>query len=65
MGGHERSSDDDLGVDKLLVKGGALALLVGGGHQSVAGILEPLADTELILGGSEQTRLLLGVLTTL
>jgi hypothetical protein len=31
----------------------------------VTGILEPLADTKLVLGGTEKTRLLLGVLTTL
>lgn len=49
----ERSGDDDLGVNKLLVEGGVLALLVGGGHQSVAGILEPLANTKLVLGGTE------------
>lgn len=60
-----RSGDDNLSVDKLLVEGGVLALLVGGGHESVTGILEPLANTKLVLGGTEKTRLLLGVLTTL
>lgn len=65
LSGHERSSDDDLGVDQLLVKGGVLSLLVGGGHQSVTGILKPLADTELVLGGAEQSGLLLRVLATL
>ena len=62
---HLRSGDDNLGVDKLLVEGGVLTLLVGSGDESVTGILEPLANTKLVLGGTEKTRLLLGVLTTL
>lgn len=61
----KRSGDDNFGIDKLPVEGGVLALFVGGGDQGVAGILEPLADTELILSGAQQLRLLLGVLTTL
>jgi hypothetical protein len=61
----EGGSDDDLCVDEFLVKSGVLALLVGGGHKGVASILEPLADAELVLSGTEQSRLLLGVLTTL
>jgi hypothetical protein len=62
---NERSGDDDFSVDELLVEGGVLALLVGGSHESVTLVLEPLADAELVLGGTEQLRLLLGVLTTL
>lgn len=62
---NERSGDDNFSVDELLVKGGVLALLVGGGYQGVTLVLEPLADAELVLGGTEQLRLLLGVLTTL
>ena len=62
---HLRGGNDDLGVDQLLVKSGVLAVLVGGGDQSVASILEPLADAELVLGSTEETGLLLGVLTTL
>jgi hypothetical protein len=31
----------------------------------VTSILEPLADAELVLGSTEETGLLLGVLTTL
>lgn len=62
---NERSGDNDFSVDELLVKGGVLALLVGGGYQGVTLVLEPLADAELVLGGTEQLRLLLGVLTTL
>lgn len=53
-GEHVRSGDDDLGIDELLVELGALTVLVGGGNQSVALVLEPLADAELVLGGSEK-----------
>ncbi len=51
-----RGGDDDFGVDELLVKLGVLALLVRGGHEGVALALEPLAQAELILGGSEKLR---------
>lgn len=51
-----RGGDDDLSVDELLVELGVLALLVGGGHKGVALILEPLADAELVLSGSEKLR---------
>lgn len=51
-----RSGDDDLGVDELLVELGVLTLLVRGGHESVALVLEPLAEAELVLGGSEKLR---------
>ena len=60
-----RSGDDDLSVHQLLVKGRVLAVLVGGGDQSVALVLDPLPQAQLILDGTEKTRLLLGVLTTL
>jgi hypothetical protein len=60
-----RSGDDDLGVNHLLLENTALALLVGGGHESVSLVLEPLANTELVLGGTEETGLLLGVLLAL
>jgi hypothetical protein len=63
--GVEGSGDDDFSVDELLVEGGVLALLVGGGHQGVTLVLKPLADAKLVLSGTEQLRLLLGVLTTL
>lgn len=62
---HSRGGNDNLSVDELLVKGGVFAILVGGGDQSVASIFEPLADAELVLGSTEETGLLLGVLTTL
>jgi hypothetical protein len=45
-----RRGDDDLGVDELLVELGVLTILVGGGHQGVALVFEPLADAELVLG---------------
>lgn len=50
-----RSGNDDLRVDELLVEGRVLALLVGSGDQSVALVLEPFAQAELVLGGSKQT----------
>lgn len=49
-----RSGNDNLSIDELLVEFGVLALLVGGGDQSVALILEPLADAKLVLSGSEK-----------
>lgn len=49
-----RSGDDDFGVDQLLVKLGVGALLVRGGHQGVALVLEPLANAELVLGRAEE-----------
>lgn len=61
----EGGSDDDFGVDELFVELRVLAFLVRGGHQGVALVLEPLADTQLIFCSAEQLRLLLGVLTTL
>lgn len=51
-----RGGDDDFGVNQLLVELGVFALLVGGGDQSVALVLEPLADAELILSRSEEGR---------
>lgn len=53
---NSRGGDDDLGVDELLVKGRVLALLVGGGDQRVALVLEPFPQAELVLGGTKQTR---------
>ena len=49
-----RSGDDDFGIDELLVELGVLALLVGGGYQSVALVLEPLAEAELVFCGAEK-----------
>lgn len=47
-----RSGDDDFGVNELLVKLGVLALLIGGGDESVTLILEPFPDAQLVLGGA-------------
>lgn len=60
-----RCGDDDLGVNELLVELAVLSLLVRGGHKSVALVLNPLPETELVLSGSEQSRLLLSVLMAL
>jgi hypothetical protein len=54
--GVEGGGDDDLGVDKLLVELGVLTLLVGGGDEGVALILEPFADAEFVLCSSEELR---------
>jgi len=58
----EWSGDDDLGVNELLVELAVLALLVGGGHQCVALVFEPLPDAELVLGRAQHLGLHLGVL---
>lgn len=55
-----RSGDDNVSVDELLVKLGVLAFLVRGGYKSVALVLEPLAETELVLSSSEKFRNLKG-----
>ena len=60
-----RSGDNDFSVNHLLLEHAALALLVRGSDESVSLVLEPLADTELVLCGTEETRLLLGVLLAL
>lgn len=45
-----RGGDDDFGVNELLVKLGVGVVLVGGCDESVASILEPFADSKLVLG---------------
>ena len=60
-----RSGDNDFSVNHLLLEHAALALLVRGSNESVSLVLEPLADTKLVLCGTEETRLLLGVLLAL
>ena len=60
-----RSGDNDFSVNHLLLEHAALTLLVRGSDESVSLVLEPLADTELVLCGTEETRLLLGVLLAL
>ena len=56
-----RGGDDDLCVDELLVELGVLALLVRRGDERVALLLDPLADAQLVLSGTEELRLLLSV----
>lgn len=60
-----RCGDDDLCVYKVLVELRVLALLVRGGNELVALLLNPFSDTEFVLGGSEKLGLLLGVDATL
>ena len=60
-----RCGDDDFGVNEVLVELGVLTLLVGGGDELVALLLDPLPQTKLVLGGTEKTGLLLSVDTTL
>lgn len=60
-----RSGDDDFSINKLLVKGRVLTILVGGGDEGVTLRLEPLAQTKLVLSGTEKAGLVLGVLTAL
>ena len=47
-----RCGDNNLSVYQLLIKLGVLALLVGGGDEGMSLILEPFADTELVLSCS-------------
>ena len=49
----------------MLVELRVLTLLVRGGDELVALLLDPLPQTKLVLGGSEKLRLLLGVDATL
>jgi hypothetical protein len=60
-----RCGNDDFGVNEVLVELGVLTLLVGGGDELVALLLDPLPQTKLVLGGTEKTGLLLSVDTTL
>ena len=45
-----RSGDDDFSINEVLVEFGVLTLLVGGGDELMSLVLEPFADTELVLG---------------
>jgi len=64
-GSDVRCGDDDFRIDEVLVELRVLTLLVGGGDELVALLLDPLPQTELILGGTEETGLLLSVDTAL
>ena len=64
-GFHVRCGDDNFRVNKVLVELGVLTLLAGGGDELVALLLNPLPQTELVLGGTEKTGLLLSVDATL
>jgi hypothetical protein len=57
-----RCGNDNFGIDQLLVEGRVLALLIGSGDESVALVLEPFSDAELVLGRSQQRVDLFGVL---
>lgn len=59
-----RSGNDDLGVNEVLVECGVGALLVGGGDELVALLLDPLPQAELVLGAAKQSWLFC-VLTSL
>ena len=56
-----RCGDDDFSVNKVLVELGVLTLLAGGGDKLMALLLNPLPQTKLVLGGTEETGLLLSV----
>lgn len=60
-----RCGDDDFSVNEVLVEHRALTLLIGCGDELVALLLDPLPQTELVLGGAEKTGFLLSVDTAL
>ena len=56
-----RCGDDDFGINEVLIELRVLTLLIRGGDELVALLLDPLPQTKLVLGGSEKTGLLLSV----
>ena len=54
VSGPERLGDDDLGVGQLLLELRVRAFLVGGHHQSVAGLLQELAKPKLARHAAKQ-----------
>lgn len=62
---HLRRGDDNFGVDQFLVEFGVLTLFVGCCDQSMTLILQPLPDTKLVLGCTEELWYLFGVLAAL
>lgn len=51
-----RSSNDNLGIDKLLVESRVLTILVGGGNEGVTLVLKPFPNAELVLSCTKQLR---------
>ena len=62
---HLRGGDDDFGIWNVLVKGRVGTLLVRGGDELVALLLDPLPETKLVLGGTKKSGLISGVLVAL
>lgn len=60
-----RSSDDNLSIDELLVEFGVGTIFVRGGYKGMALLLQPLPQSQLILAGSEQARLVLRMSSSL
>ena len=58
----EGGGDDDLGILDVLAELGVGRVLVSGDDELVALLLEPVSNAELVLDGTEQTRLLVTVL---
>lgn len=50
---NSRGGYDDLRIDQFLIEGGVFALLIGSRHQGMTLLLEPFANPEFVLGGSE------------
>lgn len=49
---HVRGGDDDFGVNEVLVKFRVLTVLVGGGDELMALVLEPFSDAQLVFCGA-------------
>jgi hypothetical protein len=53
-----RGGNNDLSVHQLLVESGVLALLIRCGDEGVTLVLQPLADAQFVLGGTQKIGLL-------
>lgn len=62
---YSRCGDDDFCINKLLIEFGILPVLVRGGYEGVALVLQPFPNAKLVLRGTEQTWLLLSMLVAL
>jgi hypothetical protein len=60
-----RRCDDNFRVDKFLVKGGILTLLIGRCHEGMSLVFEPLSNAKLVFGGTQEAWLVVGMVTTL